>query len=307
MEKRKKQFGDKKDAYLVRDLGPMHNIMNNLMGERTENEAIVHIEVELDKINAYLNEKNKNTEDHSQRYTLFHAILAAFAVTLNNRRKMNFFVRNKKYFERKEITFSYIAKKEKSDGGFESVIIQRYKTESEKSPLRQMHDKTCKEVGEMRKNEDSGSGTDKAIQGFLKLPSPILKLFFVVLRFLDKHGWVPSVLHKLIPYYSTVFVANLGSIGFSCDYHHLINFGTNSIFIVIGEKYKKHFFNDDGTFSRISEILPICLTIDERIADGVYYANTIKMIKYLMDNPELLDIPANQKIDFPDFNRRSRQ
>ncbi len=302
----KRRFGDRKDAVLVRDLDPLHNIMNNLMGNRTENEAIVRIEIDLKNLEAYLAKKNADIEDKRERYTLFHAILAVFAVTLNNRRRLNYFVRNRKYFERREISFAYIAKKVKSDKGAESVIIQRYKTESEASPIRQMHDRTVGEVGELRSHMDDskGSGTDNTIQGFLHLPSPILKLFFIILRWLDRHGWVPGVLHKLIPYYVTVFVANLGSIHLSSEYHHLINYGTNSLFAVLGEKFQKPVYNADGTVAELKNILPIVLTIDERIGDGMYYSNSIKMIRYLAEHPDLLDTPANGEIDFSELETK---
>ena len=33
------------------------------------------------------------------------------------------------------------------------------------------------------------------------------------------------------------------------------------------------------------------LTVDERIADGYYYAKSIRLLKKLLDNPELLERP----------------
>ena len=40
----------------------------------------------------------------------------------------------------------------------------------------------------------------------------------------------------------------------------------------------------------------IGLTIDERLADGYYYAKTIKLVKTLLENPELLELPLNEDI-----------
>ena len=80
------------------------------------------------------------------------------------------------------------------------------------------------------------------------------------------------------------------------EYHHLINFGTNSFFLIVGEKTKKPVFHEDGSFE-LKEFLPLSLTIDERIADGVYFANSIKVLKAFLMKPEYLLKPANEVID----------
>ena len=103
-------------------------------------------------------------------------------------------------------------------------------------------------------------------------------------------------LNEASPYAHTCFVSNLGSIKMDAQYHHLANFGSNSFFAIIGRKDKKPVFKDDGTFE-MKEFLPISFTIDERIGDGVYFANTIKIFKAYMMRPELLDLPANQSVD----------
>ena len=45
------------------------------------------------------------------------------------------------------------------------------------------------------------------------------------------------------------------------------------------------------------ETLPLGLTLDERIADGYYYSRTVKLLKYLLQNPRLLETPANEEVD----------
>ena len=40
------------------------------------------------------------------------------------------------------------------------------------------------------------------------------------------------------------------------------------------------------------------LTIDERIADGYYYSRTVQLLKKLLDNPELLEKPLGDEVEF---------
>ena len=46
------------------------------------------------------------------------------------------------------------------------------------------------------------------------------------------------------------------------------------------------------------EMLDLGLTIDERLADGYYYSKTIHLLKKLLENPELLETPANQEVEY---------
>ena len=40
------------------------------------------------------------------------------------------------------------------------------------------------------------------------------------------------------------------------------------------------------------------LTIDERIADGYYYSKTVRLLKKLLAEPELLERPLNEEVEY---------
>ncbi len=61
-------------------------------------------------------------------------------------------------------------------------------------------------------------------------------------------------------------ISNLGSIKLKCGYHHLTNWGTCSLFCIIGEKKKSPFFDESGQVS-MRETLELGLSIDARIAE----------------------------------------
>ena len=56
-------------------------------------------------------------------------------------------------------------------------------------------------------------------------------------------------------------------------------------------------YNADGTFE-MREMLDLGLTIDERIADGYYFSKSIRLLKCLLENPELLEAPLSEEVDF---------
>ena len=130
-----------------------------------------------------------------------------------------------------------------------------------------------------------------------KMPRWLSKTAIKIICWLDRHGWVPKSMVESDPYYSSVVLSNLGSIGLKCGYHHLTNWGTCSLFCIVGEKKTAPYFTTDGSYE-MRETLDLGLTIDERLADGYYYSKSIKLLKYLLEHPELLERPANEEVDY---------
>ena len=89
----------------------------------------------------------------------------------------------------------------------------------------------------------------------------------------------------------------LGSIKLKCGYHHLTNWGTCSLFCIIGEKKKSPFFDESGQVS-MRETLELGLTIDERIADGYYYSKSVRLLEYLLTHPEELERPISEEVRY---------
>ena len=67
--------------------------------------------------------------------------------------------------------------------------------------------------------------------------------------------------------------------------------------MTVGERKKRPFFNEDGTFA-MKDSVTLGFTIDERLADGYYYAKTVRLLKYLIEHPELLDEPIAKKVAY---------
>jgi pyruvate/2-oxoglutarate dehydrogenase complex dihydrolipoamide acyltransferase (E2) component len=123
----------------------------------------------------------------------------------------------------------------------------------------------------------------------------LVKIIVGFVRFLDNHDLLPSSLTKGSIYHSTVLLSNLGSIHCDGIYHNLTNFGTNSIVVTIGEIKEEAKVIDGKVDKRY--ICQFGVTLDERIADGVYFAKCVNLLAYILDNPSLLEGRVNDKID----------
>lgn len=292
-EKIKRQRGDRRDGRLVREGDSMHQFMPYLLPNRADNEAVAVERIDLTQAVAYLDAKNAQNPEF--KYTLFHFITAALSKTIILRPKMNRFIIGRRTYERNDISFSFVVKKMFTDDAHEALATLITDKEDPQPLIEQIHGKICKFVYGVR-HENKSEGATDTMDVLTKLPRWLLQFFTNIIFKLDFYGKLPKALSDVDPYESTVFISNLGSIKMSASYHHLTNWGTNSIFLVIGEKHKEPFFEDDGSYE-MRDCLNLGITLDERIADGVYFAKSIRLLKHLFAHPELLDAPAAEEID----------
>ncbi len=281
----KRRWGDRRDGRLIREIDGMHYVMPLMYPNRCDNEAFMTLHIRLEKTEEYI--KKWNQEHPGDGLSIFQIVIAATLKTIWQRPQMNRFIANKNLYQRNDVTAAFTVKKTFSDDGDETLArIVAKEGDTLESLNKQVRDQIqlCK------------TGTDAstdAIEIIKKIPGK--HLIGVIARFLDRHGWMPQSVIATDPYQCSVVLSNLGSIGMNIGYHHLMNWGTTSIFIVIGKKRNKPHFDADGKVHMHKE-LSISATIDERISDGFYYARTLKLLKKLVENPELLELPIEQEV-----------
>ncbi|MDO4572399.1 MAG: 2-oxo acid dehydrogenase subunit E2 [Clostridia bacterium] len=292
-KKEKLRRGDRPDGKLVRDLDSLHMFSPIMLPNRADNEAFIEEQIEIANIERYIEEKNAQNPEH--KYTLFHVIMAALARTIQMRPRMNRFIIGDLYYDRNDISFSLIAKKAFSDTGEESIVILKYDPDADKPCIDVLKDKLCNFVYSMRKENTTDNTTD-IIDTLARLPRFARRMVIAFLRHRDERKQMPFGLGEEDPYHSTVFLSNLGSIKLNAGYHHLTNWGTNSVFVVVGAKHMVPFYDDKGNVE-MRPALNLGITLDERIADGYYYARTVRLLRQLLEQPALLDIPAKEVLD----------
>ncbi len=290
MEKKRRRLGDRKDGTLIRDLDAMHFVVPLLYPDRCDNEAYISERIDLTNLNAYLKKKNETETEFP--YTMFHVILAALVKTVTLRPKLNRFIQNKNMYQRNEVSASFVVKKQFSDRGEEALAFIHSK---DTDTVDTIHDNIKSQV--MFCRSDSKDRSTDSMEFFTKLPRFVSKTAVHAVTFLDRHGWCPRVLIATDPYYASAIISNLGSIKLKSGYHHLTNWGTCSLFCIIGEKGMNPVFKPDGTYE-MRETLDLGLTIDERLADGYYYSKSVRLLKHLLQNPELLEKPMTEEVAY---------
>lgn len=285
----KKRWGDRPDARWLRDLPAMNLIMPTLMPHRADNEAHINVDIDLRPIQAWLEKKNEGRE--TDKYTFFHVVCAAIGKAFVLRPRMNRFVCNHKIYQRDKISVAFTVKKQFSDKAEEGLAFLEY---TEQDTVDTFHEKLMKVIHHSKNETDTSTG---AMDLITKLPHWLVVAIVKFVLFIDKFGWAPQALIGSDPNHASIFLSNLGSIGLECGYHHLVNWGTNSCFVVVGKKHMKMDYDKDGN-GDLHEVLPLGITLDERIADGYYYSGTVALVKELLAHPELLELPADTPVEY---------
>ncbi len=290
MEKKRKRPGDRRDGVLLRELDSLHFITGIIYPNRCDNEAFISECIDLTNAYAYL--EKKNAGDPVYKYNVFQLIVTAIVKVLTLRLKMNRFIVNSNFYQRNEVSASFVVKKIFSDKGAEALAFLH--TEPTDT-IDSIHEKIYEQVSSCRSEKVDSSTENMDILN--KLPRWLGKAAVRFIMFLDRHGWVPKDMIATDPYYSSCVLSNLGSIKLKSGYHHLTNWGTCSMICLIGEIRKTPVFDDEGSVT-MRPTVDLGLTIDERLADGYYYSKSMRLLRRLLENPELLDKPLNEEVEY---------
>lgn len=270
----------RRDGVRVKGLDGFHNILPYIMPKRTEAEVSLTEQFDVTDLVAYMKKRN---EEEGTNIKIFHAICTAVARTIYHRPKLNWFISGRTYYERKDITLSFVAKQKFEDTAEETLMFLKVDPDMNLDSVSKLI------LGDVEKvRREKTNDLDKLMTFVGSLPRPVLEVFFGSLKVLEYHGIMPKSLTAGDPNYSTVLLANLGSIGSDSCYHHLSNYGTCSFMITIGVLHKEQKRMADGTWEE-RDVINCTFTLDERLADGFYNAKSLRIAKYLLEHPLALE------------------
>ena len=275
----KRQKGSRRDAYRVNLPYDFNAIFPYMMKRRCD--AVLYFSQSID-VEAVLNyvEARKKTDEE---ITFFQVFLLAAVKLLRERPELNRYVKGRRLYQRENVVLNFIAKREFSDSASETNVTVRIKPEDRYETI------LAKIRGEIKTAKAGDEkADDKAISALMRLPRFMLMLLFKFLDFSDFYKGIPKSLETVDPVRCSLFIANLGSVGIDAPYHHLFEWGTNSIFVTVGRIKKMPFVEEDGTIVA-KTMVEIKVSLDDRISDGFYYARSLDLFKQYLQDPQSLE------------------
>ncbi len=262
------------DGIYMGRLHPYRRLMFFIM--RTRNESVVYYDdaIIADGIIEYLEEaKEKFGVD------MTHIVVAAMNITLGENPTMNNFVVGRRMYKRKHRELTFSMKRKAMDKKAKLAVVKMQMEDNES--FRDL----CERINGSITHQRSGKKThaDKEFQLFDLFPRSVLRSFTWLFWALDYVNLLPYAFTKEDGLYTSCVIANLGSLGMKPAYHHLYEWGTSSLFVMVGRIEERAVVENGQVVIR--KILPTRYSYDERIDDGLSAAYGMQTLKRVLENP----------------------
>ena len=282
----------RKDAIKVKDIDGLHNILIDLKPKRCDSDVYINQKIDMTNLVKYIEKKKKENKD--LKITYFYAMAMAFAKLFYNNKLLNRFICDRTTYERNDVIIAFVAKIAFDDKSEEVMI--NIKVDKDDN-IYDISRKISQKVNKIRNNKEvKKENTNNIVDIVGRLPKIIRVPLVGIFKFLDKKGMLPQSFTKDNLYYSSIILSNLGNLKIGSIYHNLTNFGTSSFLATIGLIHKETIVDEKGK-EKIVDICDFGINCDERIADGYYFAKSIKLFEYIIKNPELLEDRACEKVE----------
>lgn len=278
------------DGDLVQRIHPYRRMLSFMMPGR--NEAICLYD-DYARADALLDYVKRAREAFDTDVNITHCLVAAAYQALREVPSMNHFVVGKRLYLRKfqDVTFTMKRKKLDQKAKLGAGKLRYQEGES--------FEALCRRINEKINHERSGKKTytDKELNVMTALPRPLLAGAMAAVRVLDSNNLLPGSFIDNDSFYTNMVIANLGSLGMDAAFHHLYEYGTCPLFLMVGKVEDRAVVVDGKVVPEKS--IHLRWSYDERIDDGLTSFAGIKAFRAVLEDPDTwlgrIEAPARRK------------
>lgn len=272
-------FLDRRDGRRIKSAGPFVKMIPYIMSRRSEAQVFAKQIICTDPIDEYIVEKRRQ----GHRISYMHLFIAAYVRVIAERPQLNRFVMNRQLYSRNGIFVSMAVKRSLRDEGEEKTVKFAFTGRENIFQITDIVDRTISESLDPEKQGEA----DRIAARIMSLPGPVKKILVELLKSMDRHSLLPGSIIEASPFHTTLFFSYLKSIKIDYVYHHLYDTGTTGIFAALGKAEMLPVAENEK--AAVRKCCQIGYTFDERICDGLYLANSLKLFKEYIENPRLLE------------------
>lgn len=272
-------FGRRSDGKKLKSLEPFYRIIPHVMKDRNDAQNHFLHEVDTEYLDDFIEEQKQLGHD----FNYMHIVMAATVRLLALRPQLNRFVMNGRIYKRNEISLAIAIKKMLKDNAPETTVKLPFTGKENIYQIKHIVDSHIQEASKIQEK----TSADKLSKILTSTPNFLIKFMVGLIKWMDKHGMAPKKVLEISPFHSSCFITNLKSIKIDYIYHHLYDFGTVGLFIAMGKESMQPVVREDGSISA-AKIMKLGIVTDERFCDGLYYANSLRKLKKLLENPHVL-------------------
>ena len=265
------------DGDLGTRIHPYRKMLSFMMPGR--NESVVYFD-DYPRADALLDYIKRKEKEWGTDVNVTHLLVAAAARGLYNVPTMNQFVVGKRLYKRNHVAVTFTMKRKRMNKKAKLAAVKLRFDEDE--PLEQI----CRRINDKINVErtDKKTYTDKELGLLTALPRPLLSGALSTVRWLDYYNLLPGDFIHSDAFYTSMVIANLGSLGMGAGFHHLYEYGTCPLFMMVG-KVEQRPQVVDGEVVPVRS-LHIRWSYDERIDDGLTSNDGIRCVREALENPD---------------------
>ncbi len=272
-------FGKRSDGKKIKGLSPVNRIIPHIMSARHDSQNLFKYELQCESLDEFITKEKEKEISINYMHIIIAGIVRLFAL----RPQLNRFVMNGRIFKRNNIMVSFVVKKALRDDVEETTVKLEF---TGKESIYQIKEKIDNEI-KANSNVNAVNETDKTAKFLTNVPNFLIKIGVGLLKWLDKHGMMPKKVIAASPFHTSIFITNLKSIKTDYIYHHIYDFGTTGIFISMGKEKMQAVVDKEGNIvSR--KVMTLGVVTDERFCDGLYFGNSLRLLKRIYENPNVL-------------------
>ena len=215
------------DGKRVKGLTPIVSIIPYIMPQRYDAQNTVTEYIDEEIIKKYIREKRRG----GTRLNHMAVIMAAYYKAVLKNPKLNYFIMNRKIYERNHFCVSFVMLKKRADGTPDETTLKIYLQPND--TVFTINDRIQEAIAQ-NANAAYENKTDKFVSFLVAVPG-LVRFVVWLARNLDKIGLLPRFVIELSPFHTSLFITNLASIKTSFIHHHCYEFGTTSVFICMGK------------------------------------------------------------------------
>ncbi len=273
------------DGVLLKSLDPFVEIIPYVMEKRTESQNLVKQVFTTDTIDNYISAKRRQ----GYRIDYLHVFIAAYARLFFQRPQLNRFIMNCKVYQRNNISISMVIKHSLKDESEDTTVKFTFTGKENIFEVTDIINNTIKEA----KSNKSSTDIDKLAASIMSMPGFVKKFLARSLKRMDQLNLLPKSIIEASPFHSSLFLTYLKSIKTSYIYHHLYEFGTTGFFVALGKTEKLPVVV--GNQIEVKKCGQVGYTIDDRVCDGLYLANSLKLLEEYFNNPYMLELGIEEE------------
>ncbi len=283
-KKRKRRLGDRRDGRRLRTLDGLHIAMPFIMRDRSDACNTFADDVDIGEAEQIVREQ---IQSGNENFSMLHVILAAYVRTVAAYPYLNRFVSGQRIYARNNIEVVMTVKKEMKMDAPETCIKVEFDAHDTVYDIYEKFNAAVTNIAD--------TGTDGVAAFFKKFPRLPFRWTVKLIEWLDYWGMCPKSLMDALPFWGSMIITSMGSLGIKPIYHHLYNFGNLPVFVSYGTKRKVVDINKKGEIST-RRVIDMKIVTDERTCDGFQYAAAFKLWKRLIEHPECLKT-APEKVE----------